>query len=167
MHSMILVFNTKTILPVDPDALRQELLKVHFETLGQQYGLDQSLINPAKSNLEVIAAAESYISYFIVRYGGGQNQSIIVYEWDVNSDTGKHMLKDLSNEDLPEGLKTHLSSARFSLSIELGPSQLEDMGLLLSYELARWGAEKGEGVVRGLDGVWYELNQNWAFIPAS
>ena len=50
-------------------------------------------------------------------------------------------------------------------SVALQDEQLTDMGLLLAYEVARWIAHQGSGIVLGLDAAWYRLNEHQAFIP--
>jgi hypothetical protein len=65
----------------------------------------------------------------------------------------------------PESVRKALSAAVQIVSVELDADQLQDLGLLLGYELARWAAVRGKGVMLGLDGRWYRLNAFKAFLP--
>jgi hypothetical protein len=66
---------------------------------------------------------------------------------------------------LTASVRARLMQVQAVYMIELLETQLTDMGLLLAYEFARWAAQRGSGIVLGLDGVWYRLNAHQAFIP--
>ena len=165
MHYRILIFNHKSIRGFDEKELRNHLLDVNFETLCDQYQLDSTQIEPVKSYLEVIASKQEALPYFLVKYGKNQQRSIIVNELDVLGGRGNNVLQDWLQHKEYKKITDHLESTRFIIEIELTPHQLIDMGLLLAYEIARWAAGRGEGVVLGLDNTWYRLNQHRAFIP--
>jgi hypothetical protein len=50
------------------------------------------------------------------------------------------------------------------IGLELGFSMLEDMGVVLAYELARYLAQKGDGVIVDDDDRWQVIERG-AFSP--
>ena len=164
MHYSILVFNYQPLDGLNENQLRQRLKGVNFVSLCEQYQLDPTWIEKVKSNLEVLAAKDIALNYFLINYGGKQDRPIVVYEWGVESVIGERIMKNLLNREEDIKANYFLLSCSYILEIELGESQLRDIGLLLGYEIARWGADEGEGIVLGLDRRWYQLNRHKAFI---
>jgi hypothetical protein len=165
MQYSILVINHQTLGKINPEKLVLEMKAVNFSTLCDQYGLDPGLIPQMKSNLSVITAKGDASPYFVLKYNQKEGLPIIVYRWDPRSETGKFITRELLTGSLPEGVGEHLKNASCIVGIELYQSQMKDMGLILAYEIARWVASRGQGMVLGLDGVWYQLNRSSAFIP--
>jgi hypothetical protein len=162
---LISVFNTKRIPSVDPQAVRDTITSSNYHTLCDQYGLDPALIDSTLAHLNVIA--EPYLSsgYFIVEYRTRDRSPIVVYLLDLKR-LGDGELERIC-DGAPQGLQDALDQAAQIIQIELSGDQLSDLGLLLGYELARWAAAAGEGVILGLDGDWYRLNEDKAFLPVT
>lgn len=165
MQYNILVFNQRSLDEIDKKELHCYLLDVSFETLTAQYQLDPAFIAPARSNLEVVISKEQTLHFFLVKYGTPRDQPIVVYEWDVESGKGRGILDGVFQRKLINEISEALTAANSIIEIELAQAQLNDMGLLLAYEIARWIANKGGGVILGLDNTWYRLNKHQAFIP--
>lgn len=162
MQHRILIFNRQQL---DKGELYNYLMDVRFETLCEQYQLDPALIEPARSNLEVIVSKENIVPYFIVKYRSDTDQPIIVYDWDIESDKGREFLVRILEGVITNEVTDALSAVESIIEVELEPGQLNDMGLLLAYEIARWAGNEGQGVILGLDNIWYRLNDHLAFIP--
>jgi hypothetical protein len=161
----ILVFNQRSLGKFDGEELRSNLLEVNFESLCAQYGLDPAQIETTKSHIEVVVSKDGGFPYFLVNYGSNHFQRpLVVYEWSVEKGIGKQIVDGYLHGNTNQEITDYLMSTKFILEIELKESQLRDMGLLLAYEIARWGANLGEGVILSLDNVWYRLNQHQAFI---
>ena len=165
MDYRILVFNYHSIKGFDKSALRMFLLGVNFDTLCVQYHLDPAQIPSTKTNLEVVVSRGGDMTYFLVNYRGEHHRPIVVNEWDVDEGRGKRMKENLLQKLDDEKIGSFISKSSFIVEIELSQTQLQEMGLLLAYEIARWGAKRGEGVILGLDQTWYRLNQHQAFVP--
>lgn len=162
MEQEILVFNPQPLGKIDPENLKHALLKVNFVTLCRQYGLTSTLIDSVKENLEVVVSKNQDFPYFLVKYGKDNKRPLFVYERQLKSRKGKGVYQGLHDDS--KVVDMHLNKPNFLVEIELGQKQLSDMGLLLAYEIARWAAVKGGGIVLGLDGRWYFLNQHEAFL---
>lgn len=165
MSYWIMVFNQRLMDEVDEKKLVTAIAESNIHTLCAQYALDPALIESALMNLSVICAGGQMSPFFVLRYQPEGKPPLVVNRWAVDSAAGCKMLKNAKAElqnDLGEEL---LDQTHQIIGIELGAGQLRDMGLLLAYELARWAAFEGGGIVRGIDGEWYRLNPNKAFIP--
>lgn len=162
----ILVFNRRSLGKFDGEELRSNLLEVNFESLCAQYGLDPAQIQTTKSHLEVVVSKYGNSPYFLVNYGSNNYQRpIVVYEWSMETGNSEQILEGHFHGNKKQEITDYLLSTKYILEIELEESQLRDLGLLLAYEIARWGANLGEGVILSLDNTWYRLNQHQAFIP--
>lgn len=165
MDQEIIVFNPKSLGEIEPKKLKHALLKVNFETLCSQYGLNSALIGPAKEKLDVVVSENRDFPYFMVKYRGDKDRPLFVYERQLEFQKGRSTCDGITGASNSKVVNTHLSKTNFLVKIELGQKQLSDMGLLLAYEISRWAAVKGRGIILGLDGSWYRLNQHGAFLP--
>ena len=165
MQYSIFVFNREKLGKISKEMLLNAITESNYETLCRQYGLEPSLIEPSLNSLEVLGALNDSLSFFMVKYGEAQRRALVVQQWDAEIGGGKNLIQEVIEGINIEPLRSRLRETRRVVEITLAPEQLKDMGLLLAYEIARWSAERGSGIVYGLDGSWYRLNQYKAFIP--
>lgn len=165
MNYWILIFNKKAIGSIDEEGLLEKITDSNYETLCRQYGLNPSMVQPTLAQLQIALAPEGLSPFFLLQYHLKGEWPIVVYRWDLDQDYGKALLEDAVGVVQSEEIQEHIVQTQFILGIELAQTQLRDMGLLLAYEVARWAAEGGQGILRGLDGKWYRLNRHKAFIP--
>lgn len=161
----IKVFSQIRIAEILPGRLKAALETVSFHTLCRQYGLNCSLIDQTLQNLDVTTSGSDVSPFFIVKYLPPGESPLITYYMQPLSEDGQRMMI-ASPVSISDGvLAEQLSRFSAIYSIDLLPSQLRDMGLLLGYEIARWIGFHGSGLVRDLHGEWYSLNKHQAFIP--
>lgn len=165
MGYWIMIFNTKSCRGIKIDRLVEVLKESNFNTLCEQYGLDPVMIEPALSNLKLIEAGNKIQPFFLLKYHRGEQRPIVVNYWEVRDEAWGSILQDAIDDAPSEKIKALLLQTHSVFGIELSQLQLKELGLLLGYELARWAAFKGEGIVQALDGQWYRLNRNKAFVP--
>lgn len=158
MAFLIHVFNTVAIEKVHPQEILAAITESNYRTLCRQYGLDPDLIDEARANLRVLAAPEAAAPFLTLAYRPGGVRPVVVHFQDRGEISGRL-------PSAPESVRKTLSAAVQIVSVELDADQLQDLGLLLGYELARWAAVRGKGVMLGLDGRWYRLNAFKAFLP--
>lgn len=169
-HSLyrIFVFLSEPISGKAVAGLVAALRGAHFETLCQQYRLDPGGIEGVLAHLEVVGnPASAKQPFFMVKYGLKQGQTLVIDVWEVAKPDGKALLEAVKAVLGDNPVQKSLDHTEKILGIDLSESQLQDMGLLLAYEVARWAGFHGNGVIRGLDGGWYTLNQHQAFLPIS
>ena len=159
----IYVLNPLPIKRFNPDEIRTAVTESNFHTLCDQYGLDPALIEPGKSYLEILVAPEADVPFFSLRYGPTDKGLIVVNRW-VDADRLPALIHTCVSA-APKAAMSRITQAKEVFLIEITREQSHDLGLLFAYELARWAAFTGKGVVRGLDGLWYRLNTHKAFLP--
>ena len=160
MPFMIRVFNSRLVGPLKPHEILAAITESNYQTLCRQYGLDPALIAPGLERLGVLAAPDAEAPFFTVVYRQDGERPIVVslQDWDSNK-------QPLESGLPPAALQEAFLSTVQLVSIELAEDQLQDLGLLLAYELARWAAVQGRGIIQALDGRWYRLNAHKAFLP--
>lgn len=163
MSYRILIFNQRPLGQFNPAALLGDLKAVHFSTLCRQYGLDPDLINPAMGHLSVDWSENEHVPFFILRYQPKNHAPIVISNFVLAEVRRRHSIFDGSQDTLPTSVRDHLESTQEAYSVALVDSQIHDLGLLLAYEIARWVAHRGAGLVFGLNGTWYRLNAHQAF----
>ena len=160
----ILVFNLEPIGDLLDRDLITALRAANFNSLCKQYGLDQGLIAPALQQLRLLSGPLRVAPFSMLTYQVGDRAPLIIYQWDTDEKAGmKRLGNTLSNLDQTR-LRDRLEDTREILGITLQAEQLWDLGLVLGYEVARWAAFMGQGLIYGLDGTWYRLNRHQAFI---
>lgn len=165
MTYRILVFNQKPLGDIDSEVVLDAIARSNFQTLCDQYGFSPDLILPGRMSLEVVTASRDIATYFVLHYHPDHRTPLVINEWHFADMKGESNLEAFQGEVSSQAFRKQMLNSSYLVSIELRKSQLNDLGRLLAYELARWAAEVGNGLVRGLEGEWYRLNAFQAFIP--
>ncbi|MDY6872878.1 MAG: hypothetical protein SVR81_02760 [Chloroflexota bacterium] len=163
MPYSILVFNQDPISEIIPENVIAAVTESNYQTLCCQYGLDPALIESAKAHLRLIGPHDGDDPFFALAYGPATQRPVLVYLLDLDQALRAELAPVLAT--VPQTIEAALRAAAQVVRVELGRAQLTDMGLLLAYELARWAAVKGSGLIHGLDGQCYRLNRHRAFLP--
>ncbi|HOE70717.1 MAG TPA: hypothetical protein PKZ33_06580 [Brevefilum sp.] len=145
--------------------LLDELKTVDFESLCRQYGLDPALIGPTLAQLSVEESIGAPVPFFLLRYHDKGHPPIVISEWEIAGLPQQRIQEDQTPAHWPDCVLECIATSRAVYSVTLEGEQLTDLGLLLAYEVARWIAHQGSGIVLGLDAAWYRLNEHQAFIP--
>lgn len=123
------------------------------------------MIKPTLACLKIVARPRISQDYFILKYRPENRRPIIVHFLEpAMIDEGE---LERVRESIPQAFQEKLRDTKQIVLVELSEDQLSDLGLLLGYELARWAAGAGDGVIRALDGKWYRLNRHKAFLPVA
>lgn len=165
MRHCIMVFNTRSIEQISKAMIMEALTGSNLYTLCNQYKLSPVMIDPALRNLAIVLTQKQIAPFFLLRYRPEGQRPLVVNRWDKTDSAGKSFLQEGLVKVSSQLVKAHLVETDQVFVIELDYSQIKDMGLVFAYEIARWAAYQGQGIVRGLDNQWYKLNCNKAFIP--
>ena len=165
MSYRVLIFNQRPLGQFSAADLLADIKKVHFSTLCCQYGLDPSQIKSALGHLSVEWSENEHVPYFVVRYQPENRAAIVVSNFNFDKVWDGYAAFEGGQHTLPAPVHDQLENTQEAFSVALEESQIRDFGLLLAYEIARWVAHRGSGLVFGLDGAWYRLNAHQAFIP--
>lgn len=125
------------------------------------------MIDPTVEQLAVEQNVDGHEPYFLLWYQPRRQPPIIVNQWELAELWRNYQQEEVFEAALPPSLRDLAMDPTAVYSVSLEESQLFNLGLLLAYEIARWVAYRGSGLVFGLDGTWYRLNPHQAFIPVA
>ena len=163
--SSIAIFTVNPVEQLDPDEIRAAVTESNSHTLCDQYCLDPALIEPAMTYLDIRVPVDESATFFSLHFAPEPAVPIIVKYWCDNKDIALRV--HTYSAVAPEGVREHLVQSKEVFAVDLSQPGGNDLGILFAYELARWIAFKGDGVVYAFDGVWYRLNAHKAFLPVS
>lgn len=161
----IVVFNQETIDHFDEGELLNSVTESNFHTLCEQYGLPPDLFRQGLSWLGLKLLVHDDLPMFQLNYRSLHHTPLTVYRWPADSLSGAAYMAQVQNGAENEIVQEYFTRITQVVLVEVSRSQLEDLGILLAYEIARWAAFSGNGIIHALDGKWYRLNKNKAFIP--
>lgn len=163
MAIAIYVFNRGPIANFTEEEILGAVTESNYPTLCAQYGLDPDLIGPTLERLRIVISDTADPRYILVQYRGDGIRAILVNRWkgEATAQVTSQALSTATSEDV----RSRLAQTKEVFTIALEAGQLHDLGRLLAYELARWAAVRGDGIVLALDGRWYRLNRHKAFLP--
>ncbi len=165
MSYWITVYNTRSLGVFSEEEFLNAITQSDYETLCEQYGIDPRYIKPGLAGLQLRKATPSVSSFFTLSYGAAYQRPLVIDLWETSQSSGESMLQEAVERAGAEMIHKHLRNCVAIVTIELSRRQLFDLGLLLGYEIARWAASQGQGIMEGLDGAWYRLNRYQAFLP--
>ena len=80
------------------------------------------------------------------------------------AEEGQEVVEQFSaDNDRSARIKTHLQNAKAVVGIEMGFSQLEDMGIVFAYEIARWFGRNRGGMIKDDDDHWSVIDDHGGF----
>jgi hypothetical protein len=164
MRYWITIYNPIPISSFNEESFFKAITQSDYHTLCEQYGLSEDLVKPSMPLLSITHSPAKGDLFFFLKYDRGSVKSLPVYRWSSESEKGRALLAEALNRAASDRLSEALVKTQEILGIEVEESQLEDLGLLLAYEMARWAMHQGGGVMFGLDGAWYRLNRFQAFL---
>ncbi|MCB9492532.1 MAG: hypothetical protein H6674_10755 [Dehalococcoidia bacterium] len=128
----------------DPEALAG----VDYDSLAEDCGVPESLVPPALEHLRVT-------DDFEVRYQQDPNaRPIIVHLWMQPERVREEVGESYEVRSPPKGAAPFLERCQAVVGIELGFSMAGTMGVVIAHEVARYLAQKYDGVIVDDDDRW-------------
>jgi hypothetical protein len=126
---------------------------IDYLTLAEDYDVDEDVVESALECLRVESASKTFDTYE-VHYTKPAKRPVFVRRW---TDASEHVDEELERKKRPPKLVTRMRATVEAIGIELGASQLTDFGIVVAYEIARFLAQKGDGVIVDLQHEWNEV----------
>jgi hypothetical protein len=138
------------------DEDREAPAGVDYWTLAEHYGIeDEAVVDAALDVLRVRGGDTIGLDVVEVCYRPQVDaRPIVVHCWTAPERVAEELQEAQEGRAPPPEALARLRTIREVVGIELGFSQLEDMGIVLAYEVARWLTQKGDGVVVDDDDCW-------------
>jgi hypothetical protein len=128
---------------------------VDYWTLAEHFGIeDEAVVDAALDVLRVRGDDAKGLGCEVYYRPEADARPIVVHCWTEPERVAEELEEAEEGRAPPTGVLPRLRATKEIVGIELGFSQLEDMGIVLAYELARWLAQKGDGLVVDDDDCW-------------
>ncbi|NJK53217.1 MAG: hypothetical protein HC936_11170 [Leptolyngbyaceae cyanobacterium SU_3_3] len=123
--------------------------------LAEHYGIDDALVNPALDLLHIEADDDGYE----LHYRPEGERQLIIHCWTMPERVKEEIEEVLElfegdSSEIEIRIREHMRNVRSVIGIEMGFSQLKDMGVVFAYEVARWFGQKYGGLIKDDDDNW-------------
>jgi hypothetical protein len=137
---------------------------VDYWTLAEGFGIeDEDVVDAALDVLRVRPERARGLACEVCHRPELDARPIVVHCWSEPERVAEEIQEAEENREPPPAALERLRASREVVGLELGFSQLEDMGIVIAYEIARWLAQKGEGLVADDDDQWFSVEGGaWA-----
>ena len=164
MPAWISIYCKHPIGAVTPDQLKSGIRDNDYWTLAEQYNVDEDLVDPALAALQVDADGNGYQLHYRCR----GERPLLIHVWD-SPDRVKEEIEEAvecfenASAKNKTHIQNHLAEVQAVVGIEMGFSQLEDMGIVFAYKVARWLGQHRGGLIKDDDDNW-SLIDDGAFV---
>ena len=161
MPAWISVYCTKPVNDVVADVVLLGVRQNDYWTLAEQYDIDDELVDPALTALRISADNRG----LQLHYGQGKERPIAIHFW-TSPEQVKEEIEEVEEFFCSQSNETsrivlaHMRNVISVVGIEIGFTQLKDMGIVFAYEIARWFAANRSGIIRGEDDCWSRIKNN-------
>lgn len=122
---------------------------VDYFTLAEDYDVADELVGPAVKALAV--SKDLHVSF-------GDPRPVVVHVWSTPERVAEELKEMHEVRSPPKSLHQALKATKEIVGIELGFSHLENMGVVIAYEIARFLAQKGNGLMVDDDDRWQRID---------
>ncbi|MBL8809503.1 MAG: hypothetical protein JNM43_04935 [Planctomycetaceae bacterium] len=153
MPSWITAYCPVTIDDVTPESLAT-LRENDFWTLAEDYGVGDEQVSPA---LKLFRIEKSKDGFQLIYRPAGERQ-LAIRCWTSPDRVAEEIaeVKDLPGDSNPP-LIDSIAATRAVVAVELGASQMTDMGIVFAYEVARWLGSHKNALIKGVDDDWSRI----------
>ena len=158
----ITVYCTRSVARISPVAIHAGLRDrdpeapagVDYHLLAENLDLDESVVDDALEHL-VVGQAPGRPSDVELRYRADpDSRPVVVHRWADSDRVSEEVEECKDVRSPPADVVSMLPDVCEVVGIELGGSQLGDMGVVFAFELARFFAQRGDGAVVDDEGQW-------------
>ena len=130
---------------------------IDYPSLAEDHELDEDQAALALAHLRVTHAGAHALDLEIRYRPEPDARPIVVHPWTEPARVVEELDEAREGRDPPPEALARLADVRAVIGIELGFAQLRDMGLVIACELARYLAQKGDGVIVDDEGEWFAV----------
>jgi hypothetical protein len=169
MPAWLSVYCKQSVGHLTPQELLERISVADFWTLAEWYDLPEEQVDPARKQLRVESTGEEGFDVYELNYRAPGHRPVFIRRWAapalVQEEIGEALGKlQTFRSPAANRVREDVRQASEVIGIELGWSQLEDMGIAFAYEVARTVAQVGQGVIAGLDEGWMTVDDRGGFV---
>lgn len=164
MPAWVTIYCIDPVDTVRPDELLSGIGVSDYDTLAEQYELDERLVAPVLARLQIKVFGDNLRLHYRIE---GERQ-LEIHRWSDPcriAEEIREVLEQLDGDGSSQAaeIRSHLSAVHGVVAVEMGFSQLEDMGVVFAYEVARWFTHNCRGLIRCHDDTWLRTDDG-AFV---
>ena len=140
--------------------------QIDFHTIAEGFGIeDEKVVDQALARLRIEAVSEPEGVKFRLRYRPPTFRPILIHVWDepgrvqTEREEGLEQLEEVKGKAVKR-VRSHLDQVAEVVALELGWSQLEDMGIVLAGQVAEYLATIGDGLIRDQNEDWWAVEDH-------
>jgi len=165
MPAWISIYCKQPLDDVTPARIMEGVRVADFHTLAEQYDVAESLVKPARARLRIETVDGDGSPALRLCYRPEGERQLAIHFWTSPSRVQEEIEEALERIQSKKtaGARTirkHLGGVKAVVGIEIGFSQLEDMGIVFAYEVARWFGEHKSGLIYGEQDAWSLIEDN-------
>lgn len=155
MPAWVTVYCKQQISGVSAERLCSGIRDNDYWTLAEQYEVDEDLVDPALELLRI----EPDGNGFQLHYRPAGDRPLAIHLWKSPDRVKEEIAEVLESiedvhSEIAARIQEHMREVQVVIGIEMGYSQLEDMGIVFAYEIARWFGQNYSGLIKGDDDNW-------------
>ncbi len=148
------VYCRRPVSTTSAEELQTGINGADYFTLAEDYDVDDALVGPAVKALTV--SKDLHVSF-------GDSRPIVVHVWSTPERVAEELSEMHEVRSPPKSLHEPLKATKEIVGIELGFSHLENLGAVIAYEIARYFAQKGDGLIVDDDDRWQRIDDGAFF----
>ena len=166
MAAWFTVYCAQPVAALTAASLRAGIEHDDYHILAESFGIDDDdAVDRALRALRVTPAVRPADVRFRLRYGS--HRPLFVYITDNSVEVSTQREESLEQFDTPTGrvpprIRKHLDSLVAVVSVEMGWSQLDDMGIVFGCLLAEHVAATCGGIIRDPHDAWWAMKRGRA-----
>jgi len=139
---------------------------VDFHTVAEGFGIeDEEVVDQALGQLQIEPVSETGGVKFRLRYRSAEFRPVLIHLWDdaeilqEEREEALEQLEEVKGKAVKR-VRSHLDRVVEVAALELGWSQVEDMGIVLASQVAEYLAMIGDGLIRDQNDDWWAVEDH-------
>jgi hypothetical protein len=171
MAAWVVLYCQRSLADVTPEQVLAGIDDADWWTLAEDYGFeDEKVVNAAVKRLRIkeLPGDDSGQYRWELQYRPRGRRQIGIERWTnpvLVADEMRTAREALARVRKPGArtVREHLARVRETVGIELGWDQLEDIAVVFAFEVARWLAHAGKGLIEDYNDEWWGLTRGGAY----
>jgi hypothetical protein len=165
MPTWITVYCRTSVAHIHPADILMGIQSTNLFTAAQAYDIhDAEIVREALAHMHVDPGRQPGFVAYELSYRPSTERQVMIRRWTepavVQADIADTFAKLAYVYDAgADWIRAHLGQVQEIVAIEMGRAQLDDMGVVLAYEVARWLATIADGLIEADDGAWWIADQ--------
>ena len=164
MPAWVTIYCADSVSDVRPEVLLKAISSSDYWTLAEDHGVSEDRVDPAIAELCISPLGDG----FQLHYQPEGERQLAIRRWNDPArvaEEAREVLEQIEGDATAAAtqIREHMRGLKAVVAVELGFTQLEDMGVVFAYEVARWFAQTRRGLIKGDNENWLRTD-DWSFV---